>query len=325
MLFCYFATGFSTAEAPIEIYAGLRHEYNYRFGEPTMQEAMLRLVRADSEVAELGIRSLLASTLNGAGTGACLDYAVALSLLYKPAIFQNLTAGTAAFGNFAGFTLSLSRIVPTSEAAHQLEWFEKVLNDPEDCTFSQLPGVPVKNIAILPSILSGSDVICVAVCGGSTDQPYIQRGPNKKSRTTTPPMVILHTYCANYHNSGAAPKEHESQLEMSGPQFQFQSARKCFVGERYKQVAGDYGDAFTVIPILFEMPQRDLPSAIEKDYVLVSDQQNWEHVFNEATMQLLGTRGEPAKYPERKGVVAWQVVGTLRSVIGVCSLNKAQC
>jgi hypothetical protein len=274
-----------------------KYQYDYSFGEPTMQETMQRLVRSGGgeKIAESGVHSLLSAALNTVGMGACLGYAVALSLLFKRAILRNLCTNTT-FAAYADYTLSVSRIVSTEEAAHQLEWFKKVLADPDDCTFSLLPGVPVRNIALLPNVLSGADVICVAVRGGTDEQPYLDLNPRKRSRTTPPPpmepkppLVMLHMCCANY-DGGATIQKHNNQVAKSGTQLQ--SVRKCFAAARYKEVAQTFAETFAVIPVLFEMPQRDseLPAS-EKDYVLVSDRQNWEHVFDSDTMQLLETRG----------------------------------
>jgi len=52
-----------------------------------------------------------------------------------------------------------SRIVSTSPAEHQLEWFWLTL----------MPGVAVKNVAILPYTLAGIVVICVALHYGAYD------------------------------------------------------------------------------------------------------------------------------------------------------------
>jgi hypothetical protein len=297
------------AEAEAEVAeSGVVHkyQYDYSFGEPTMQETMQRLVRSGGgeKIAESGVHSLLSAALNTVGMGACLGYAVALSLLFKRAILRNLCTNTT-FAAYADYTLSVSRIVSTEEAAHQLEWFKKVLADPDDCTFSLLPGVPVRNIALLPSVLSGADVICVAVRGGTDEQPYLDLNPRKRSRTTPPPpmepkppLVMLHMCCANY-DGGATIQKHNSQVAKS--RTQLQSVRKCFAAARYKEVAQTFAETFAVIPVLFEMPQRDLElPAGEKDYVLVSDRQNWEHVFDSATVQLLETRGEVKKSPEEK-------------------------
>jgi hypothetical protein len=297
------------AEAEAEVAeSGVVHkyQYDYSFGEPTLQETLQRLVRSygGERIAESGIHSLLSTTLTPAAMGACLGYAVALSLLYKRAILRTLCTNTT-FAAYADYTLSVSRIVSTRGAEHQLEWFKKVMADPDDCTFSLLPGVPVRNIALLPNVLSGVDVICVAVRGGTDEQPYLDLNPRKRSRTTPPPpmepkplLVMLHMCCANY-DGGATIQKHNSQVAKSGTQLQ--SVRKCFAAARYKEVAQTFAETLAVIPVLFEMPQRDLElPAGEKDYVLVSDRQNWEHVFDSATVQLLETRGEVKKSAEEK-------------------------
>lgn len=122
---------------------------------------MLTYARNNPHIADLGICGLLQSALTGPALGEYLDFAVTLTMLYKGSvILRDLLNGTS-FQQYSHYKLSLRRVVSTSSADHQLEWFRRVSSNPEDCEYSLLPGVPVKNIAILPNALSGADAICV--------------------------------------------------------------------------------------------------------------------------------------------------------------------
>jgi len=126
-----------------------------------------------------------------------------------------MCSGTA-FNDYADYTMP--RRVGTPAGA---EWFEKGLVDPDDSsTFSLLPGVAVKNIAILHSKLTGTDLICVALYDGANDQ---SKG---KRKVNMPQLVFLHMCCANY----------DSHVAKSGAQFQ--SKRECFVADRYRMGGG---------------------------------------------------------------------------------------
>jgi hypothetical protein len=62
---------------------------------------------------------------------------------------------------YKDYQLTVKRIVAVN-AEEQLEWFKLVNKDVMAIDFSLMPGIPVRDILILPSTFSGADVIGVA-------------------------------------------------------------------------------------------------------------------------------------------------------------------
>ncbi len=238
----------NTKDAPIRMEIGNKYQFQFRFGEPFMQDAMLRFVRQKPEIAARGVPTILSNTVNAAGMDTRqLGCAVALSLMFKQETFLRQMCSGTAFEDYADHTLSLSRIVSISAAEHQLEWLQKVLANPEDCSFSLLAGVPVKNIVIVSSTSCGEEVICVALRHGSDDQAFVGTGKHKVEIKQQ--LVVLHMSCGKYH--GDIMQETPNQGV----------TRKSFASDRYKEMAGQFAEKLSVIPILFELPQSDLKSS----------------------------------------------------------------
>ena len=78
-------------------------------------------------------------------------------------LINNLCGAHNEFIKFTRYQLKLSRIVVVNHSKHLVEWMTKVLADPDDRTFSLLPGVSVSHMIISPPKNSGADCICVAL------------------------------------------------------------------------------------------------------------------------------------------------------------------
>jgi hypothetical protein len=148
----------------IEAQATLRYSFSFRHGEPALQEALLRFVRENPSVALDGIYVLLSSQLDAQSLGATLDMAVMLALICQgDSVLKTLCMEHSCFRQFAAhFDLEINRVVKINDANEEMEWVEKGMRDPNDQTFSALPGVPIKNIAIFPHKNSGADCLCFA-------------------------------------------------------------------------------------------------------------------------------------------------------------------
>ena len=147
----------------IDAQATLKYAFSFRHGEPALQEALLRFVRENPSVALDGIYLLLSSQLDAQSLGSTLDKAVMLSLICQgDSVLKALCMEHSRFRQFARFSLVINRVVKINTAIEELEWVEKGLRDPHDQTFSALPGVPIKNIAIFPHTNSGADCLCFA-------------------------------------------------------------------------------------------------------------------------------------------------------------------
>jgi hypothetical protein len=96
------------------------------------------------------------------------------------------------------------------EESRFLEWMGKVLADPDERTFSLLPGTPVNQMIISPPSAAGADCICVAirkgvdaatVCNGA----MVQERESRKLRgqvelsslPVSPPSTCLTSEAAN--------------------------------------------------------------------------------------------------------------------------------
>jgi hypothetical protein len=151
-----------------------------------------------------------------------------------------------------------------------------VLDDPDDCNFSLLPGVPVKKIILLlPSVLSGADGICVALPSDqqqSAEHPVTATRKRKDSSVKQKPdVVFVHICCATY-DGGVTREKHASQLLKSGDQFSQVSEKKCKAAKRYKQVAQKFAEEYDVIPVLVEIPGNDnIDPTKDKGVVMVTD------------------------------------------------------
>ena len=253
----------------------VRYSFKYRYGEPTLQEALLRFSRKDGTIADRGICKMLSSALAPSALGQYLDYAVVLSLLCRGSLALSALVAETDLEKYSTYTLSLDRVVYTSKAEDQLEWFRRVLDDPDDCSFSLLPGVPVKKIILLPSVLSGADGICVALPSGqqqSAEHPVTATRKRKDSPLKQEPdVVFVHICCATY-DGGVTREKHESQLLKSGDQFSQVSEKKCKAAKRYKEVAQGFAEAYDVIPVLVEIPGNyNIDPTKDKDVVMVTD------------------------------------------------------
>ena len=260
-----------------------KYKYEYVFGEPSLQAALLNYVRNKPTLVDQGIAAFLQNAWHGAVLGIYLDYTVALSLLNKKMV--DLVKDTS-FEMFSNYTLSLSRVVVITTVEQQLEWFSLVLEDPDNCTFSLLPGVPVKNIIIMPSTLSGADVICVAVLNGSMDQPYIDKIGKRKyfEDIEKKQIVFLHVCCATYEKTVTQVKHKDNKCKM-GNQFVCLK-RKCFAADRYREMAIEYAENYDVIPILVEIPQ--LKPEVCDEYILITNEHNATKLFSEDVSNIFG-------------------------------------
>ena len=291
------------AESPSsEFESNVAYEFDYIFGEPGLQEALLRIVWKEPAVADAGIRSILRGALTGSALGSYLDYAVALALISRrDSVLVELCRGHPVFSQYAAYELQISRVVCTSSAEDQHEWFKKVIADPENDTFSLLPGVPVKNIAILPSVLSGADFICVALqappgepagplpptdlppCAPPPSPPAPRYMTRKRKLETAaaqekgvveeapkPKIVFVQVCCANY-KGGVPSTKHNDQASKATDQFSAQAKRRCLAGDRYKEVAQQNASLFKYVPVLVEIPQ-DHPDPSD-GYILVTEKE----------------------------------------------------
>ena len=269
----------SVREATVAIEPGVseaqvRYSFTYRYGEPTLQEALLRPFREDFSIADRSICTMLSSALALSELGSYLNYAVVLSLLCKGALaLRALVAGTN-FEMYSSYVLSLDRIVRTSTVDEQLEWFRRVLADPDDCHFSLLPGVPVKKIILLPKVLSEADGICVAL-PRDQQQPAEHSVPDARKRKDSPvklnPNVVFMHFCCATYEGGATQAKHESQLK-SGDQFLQVSEKQCKAAQRYKVVAQQYAEEHDVIPVLVEIPgNKQIDPSEVRDVVIVTN------------------------------------------------------
>lgn len=286
----------------------VRYAFSYVYGEPTLQEALLRRCRQKPSIADRGIRRMLSSALAPSTLGQYLDYAVVLSLLCRGSLaLHGLVAGTN-YVKYSTYVLSLDRIVSTSTVHEQLEWFQRVLDDPDDCHFSLLPGVPVKKIVLLPSVLSGTDGICVAL-PGDQQQPVEHSRKRKDSPLNTPNVVFMHFCCATYEG-GATTSKHDSQLLKSGDQFSQVSEKKSIAAQRYKQVAQEYAEKYAVIPVLVEIPgNKKVDPTEDRDVVIVTDVHKGLQLLSQDAIDVLthsrsasapsgGPRGKPTEEDE---------------------------
>lgn len=280
----------------------VEYKFEYIYGEPGLQEALLRMVWQNRALADAGIRSVLRGAITGSTLGSYLDYAVALALISRrSSVLKDLCSGHRVFKRYAEYTLQISRVVCTNQADHQLEWFEKVIADPEDDTFSLLPGVPVRNIAILPSVLSGADIICVAVQGplggppasptasvppppdAQPSPPWTRRRARKlEELAVAPSAVIFAQFCCANYKGGVNSTKHLDQVIKSTDQFSA-TAERCIAGERYREVAKEHSDKYAYLPILVEIPQYD-PD--ERDEYILITEQNAKVLFSQAVVEV---------------------------------------
>ena len=157
--------------------------FTFKFGEPGLQEALLRyLKRPDvdrSDIAMAGIQAYLLSQDSPGGLGACCDRALALSFLVKrESILRTMLKDHPGLHIYQDYEFTVKRVVEVT-AEQQLEWFDLVNKDVMAIGFSLMPGIPVRDILILPSTLSGSDVIGVATppeAGPATEADNKTRG-----------------------------------------------------------------------------------------------------------------------------------------------------
>jgi hypothetical protein len=273
----------------------VRYSFTYRYGEPTLQEALLRLSRKDGTIADRGICKMLSSAVAPSALGQCLDYAVVLSLLCRGSLALSALVAETDFEKYSTFTLSLDRVVNTSKAEDQLEWFRRVLDDPDDCNFSLLPGVPVKKIILLPSVLSGADGICVALPSDqqqSAEHPVTATRKRKDSSVKQKPdVVFVHICCATY-DGGVTREKHASQLLKSGDQFSQVSEKKCKAAKRYKQVAQKFAEEYDVIPVLVEIPGNDnIDPTKDKGVVMVTDAHKGLQLLSQEAIDVLNLFG----------------------------------
>lgn len=238
---------------------------------------MLQLARENPHYADFGVQRMLSEALTSSARGAYLDYAVGLSLLYRSKDFMMSMCNNTSFDEFKDYSLSLDRLVCTVTVDQQLEWFEKILKNPDDCSFSLLPGIKVKNIAILPSVLSGADLICAA-----TRMTSIAGQQTKKQKTCN--IVFLHVCCANY-TKGVTMKKHKDQKAKSGKQFT-KLSRKSIATTNYRKVASKQALNYAVIPILVEIPQ-NMELEDGDDYLLITQKLNTEKLFCQSAVNVL--------------------------------------
>lgn len=276
-------TGVSEAQGAEEV----RYAFSYVYGEPTLQEALLRRFRQDFSIADRGIRTMLSSALAASALGEYLDYGVALSLLCRGSLALRALVAETIFEKYSAHVLSLDRIVRTSTVDEQLEWFRRVLADPDDCHFSLLPGVPVKKIILLPSVLSGADGICVALPQQPAEHSVPDSRKRKDSPLNKPNLVFMHFCCATYEG-GATKSKHEDQLLKSADQFSQISEKKSKAAQRYKEVAQEYAEQYDVIPVLVEIPgNRRIDPTKFKDVVIVTDAHKGQQLLSQAAINVL--------------------------------------
>jgi hypothetical protein len=253
------------------------YRFDYVYGEPMIQQALLRFVRNNPFVADLGITEMLRSVeLCGPAHGEYHDFAVALTLLTNRSkgLVSNLIAGhsNTRFRDFEGYCLEIDHIVRTRTATQQLEWFTKITANPNDDTFSLLPGVPVRTIAILPNVLSGADVIC----GATLPEDVVDHGASSSTLTTggkrkreLPPLLFLQFCCATYDGT-----EHQEQALEYKP---------------FMKVLKDHGQIDYLL-VLVEMPQNDTTDE-DANFVLVKQIRKGNLLFCDELMNVL-TRKE---------------------------------
>ncbi len=149
-----------------EEFCKTEHHFTYQFGEPGLQEALLRYVTRPgvdrSVIAMAGIQAYILSQDSASGLGACCDRALALSFLVRRKhILRTMLSGHPGLHIYQDYEFTVKRVVEVN-AEQQLEWFQLVNSDPISTSFSLMPGIPVRDILILPSTFSGADVIGVA-------------------------------------------------------------------------------------------------------------------------------------------------------------------
>lgn len=207
------------------------------------------------------ITSLLQQTIDPSSTGCVMDYAVMLSIISRQkSIIAMLCAQNHLFGDkCVGYDLELSRIVHVN-AAEQVIWMRKVLEDPNDVSFDPMPGVRVRNMILCPSRFSGADCICVAV------------NPNNGK------LLFLTVSCACYSDGATADKHHD-QIAKVGIKSQFQRgkvAKKAKI--LFKQLLDEHVERIESLPVVLEIrkyPRGDVEGSDGRDGEFV-----WIHEHN---------------------------------------------
>jgi hypothetical protein len=252
--------------------------------------------------------------LSASSLGTALDFAVILSLINRQDyILKSLSAINKNFARCAKYSLCLTRVVSIKEAKYQNEWFEKVISNPNDDTFSLLPGVAVKNIVIQPHPSSGSDCICVAVLddqysvvkGAVTPQstpqsPYIMTTRSRALKETSKKaadvkstvvgdrnILFVSVACALY--SGMVPAaKHLDQMRKVQIKNQF-SHSEIVAGRAFEALARDNAEKFDCLPILVEIAKYDEQPDVSEEYILISET-NAQVLFTSATVSMLVDR-----------------------------------
>ena len=190
------------------------YSFQYRFDEPLLQDVLMKIVRASDSSSSycrsygsLGIESLLQSTLTNTSLGEVVGFCVALQYLRLGKQIMSVLCAeelvtqrdgkqvrNGSFGRYAAYDAEIRYIVRTSSDADQLEWFELVTNDSESLSFSLLPGVKVKHIAILPSVFSGADIIFASFPPAA--QTMVQKESEEQHLQRTLPCSISAPHCS---------------------------------------------------------------------------------------------------------------------------------
>lgn len=233
------------------------YRFTYTFGEPLLQQALLATVIHNPRIATKGIHAFLNASVSAVTTGVNLDFVVAFSLLIKyycrgggndsdvdQSLLSILCRGTRWEKEYSHYELNISHIVGTSSVQDQEEWFRKLMTNPEDNTFSLLPGVPVKSILVLPSTLSGADVILVAMKKEITDA-YSGDDANAS-------FLIVQFCCASY-SKNVTMKKHNDQLSKSNEQFEHLKQPSQYA-KKYMKLATENAHRIEYLPVLVEIP-----------------------------------------------------------------------
>jgi hypothetical protein len=215
--------------------------------------------------------------------------AVALVMLGKRTSVLEKVCHDTQFVMYAGCQMDINRVVFISTVEHQLEWLKCVISSPDDCSFSLLPGVPVKNIVLLPSVSSGVDFICIATAktAVAAAAAAVVVSPEAGPRRYKLPRVAKRKLDGDDGTSGVSSS---SSAELLPPEYmfvqicdvtdakvekdvsnyleQFLNSKVGTAGAECKRLVKENANKFNYLSI-HSIPR--IPNTISKQYIKITD------------------------------------------------------
>lgn len=224
--------------------------FEYRYDEPVIQLALSTFIRNNSAIAETAIQTMVRNSHGAQNLGNDLDAIVLLSLICNQQVFL-INCG------ISDYSLNLETIVSTTSGDDEINWFQRVLKNPNDVLWDKCRGVAVKRICILPNTLSGADGICVA----------------SKEVEGVVHLKFISFACTSIAGGVSATK-HSDQIAkvLISEQFQIQN-RSLSLKEKFKRVVIPELSSPTVsfFPILVEIPSSKRALVTPNDILVITE------------------------------------------------------